>query len=611
MPPIQFKLTHPPDGLVRRITFQERPSWDTLASRIQDLYKIPIPSVAVSYLDSDGDEVTLSTEEELQDFYQSTVMQKHDGTLNLVKFTVRDLDSLHADKPLPQTPRTTSGMNYRNTFGRSATAVFEMEVDDGWQSVPNGMAGLFGSGPHAFVEVLDSDADVSQIRDKHVGDSAASSTTGSTGTLPEIIPTPSLKGKARANSDDFSSRSPDTISSTQSLVAEEAGSKHTIHINDFSTRGYSCRSTLSALVPRPPTPKVNTAVSQAHDDDPPLPDLGSTQSAPPNVANDVADLFGMLASMLASNPELSEGIRNIVRNASNGTYWATHREQVTRAAEEIRRSALVNAEELRQTATDGRRAAEEAAGRRVAEALSNVIRVISDITGVAGAAPQPTEWADDVFGPRQGPPPPFGSQHGWGRRHHRHHHHGHSWDDTVPILPPPPHPNVDGLGAEDAEVTMYGASPPVAAPDAPEAAVSAPIPAPDSSSMPVQQPEIISNARGPFPQLQLFSVPRRSHTIHAPVHRRDGLWGTFESAGPSTQLGRNDAADSLIRRLSDMGFTSANYPSLNAKIDARLSRSGEAKANEDTIVSDLVDELLELPPLRDASGPSGSGMRHD
>ena len=812
MAPIQFKLSYPPGDLVRRVTFQERPSWNILALKIQSVFDLPLPSIAVSYVDSDGDEVTLNSEDELQDFYRSCTAQNSDGTLTLVKFTIRDLDSLHADKPLPETPRTASGMNYRNTFGRSAQAVFEMEVDDGWQPIPAGAAGLFGVGPHAFVEVLDSDADISQYQTQGATDDAISSTR-STDTLPEIMATPtSIKGKGRARSEDRLSRSPDTISSTQSVIAAEAGAKHPIHvvsIHEAARKSGSRRSSTSALVPRTPTPKSKTpnppAGDQAQYDDPPLPDLDSIPAAQSNIANDVASLFATLSTILASHPELSEGIRNIVRNASNGTYWQTHREQVARAAEEIRRSAIVGVEDVRQAAEDTRRVAEEAAGRRVAEALGNVIRVISDITGAPGQAAvsqasdgerlDPTTstpvrdrragaswehyfagtgfggpglgggpWGPfggggggrsfsgpppfghfhpgppppphghgrgggpprgrpgfPPFGPPHGPhvpppppppiargpppppgprgpppppgphgppppppgphvppppphgphgmpPPPPGPPHGGpppppgppppgpppptqGYPHvsfwppHRHHppgswghadpftmppgwldHYPHdaSWEDTVPLLPPPP-------SGEDAEVTMYGASPlespeeskkalqaakdayiaekeryrrlreerkrrrmnvsgeryvhcqlglprrhgrahhrvhfsdsrdihdsPITPHDAGEPIVlpagEPALPTTPERNPPAQAPQIISNARGSFPQLELRSVPRRSHTIHGAGYRPRGSWGTFGSVADSTLEGRNAAAESIVRRLSEVSF---------------------------------------------------------
>lgn len=59
-----------------------------------------------------------------------------------------------------------------------------------------------------------------------------------------------------------------------------------------------------------------------------------------------------------------------------------------------------------------------------------------------------------------------------------------------------------------------------------------------------------------------------------------------------------------------MGFTAAQYPVLTSKINARLSGNGEAsKAREDSIVSEIVEELLQASPLRDAPRASGSGSR--
>ncbi|KAI8990462.1 hypothetical protein BD414DRAFT_483723 [Trametes punicea] len=394
MSPVQFKFTKPP---------MDRPSWNELAAKIQSLYGIPAQHVGVSYVDNDGDEVTLSSEEELQDLYQSAAMQRRDGTLNLVKVTVRDLESLRNDKPLPETPHTAPSLNYRNTFGRSAPVLFEMEVDDGWQPIPTNLAGLFagpipapGDRPHAFVEVLDSDADTSPLREQNTEENRASTFTESS--LPEITDSPTAdKGKGRARPEDLQSEA-ETMSSNQSLVAEETGLKHPIHVLNVKERSdenvagvnRSRSRSASALAPRTPTPKARTPgaapdanqhrTNDTQHDDPPLPDLEDISAPPSNIANDVANLFSTLSNILASHPELSEGIRNIVRNASNGTYWRTHHDTVVRAAEEIRRSALMGAEGMRQAAADTRRAAEEAAGRRVADALGNVIRVIADLT---------------------------------------------------------------------------------------------------------------------------------------------------------------------------------------------------------------------------------------
>ncbi|KAI0673332.1 hypothetical protein C8Q78DRAFT_1076353 [Trametes maxima] len=855
MTPVTFKFSQHPDGLVRRVTFQDKPSWNELAVKINSLYNIPVQSIGVSYVDTDGDEVTLSSEEELQDFYQSSAMPR--GNFTLVKLSVRDLDALRNDKPLPETPRTPSGLNYRNTFGRSAPVLFEMEVDDGWQPIPSGLAGLLGvsdppqgDSPHAFVETVDSDADVSLSQE--LGGNRVSTFTASS--IPEINPSPTAdKGKGRARSEDILSDTDtdtDTISSNRSVVAEESGLKHPIHVvsirrdstdNIFGSTKARSRSARSgtATAPRTPTPKAKTPPGpggNAEHDDPPLPDLEDNSTPPSNIANDVANLFGALSGVFASHPELSEGIRNIVRNASNGTYWQTHHDSVVRAAEEIRRSALMGAEEMRRVATDGRRSAEEVAGRRVADALGNVIRVIADLTGnvatdnegptVAGNQPTTSTpiaerdpssrhgpWGDSwgpgaggrgrgghsgrgrgghgpflhgphdsigswgTFGSRWGdwgdfgmrgqppsgrfppppgpppahgrpersggplpppgpPPPPAGGPpppptgmppppgfpppprppHGplgpfgvFGppgdspagppphhRRLHSHHEYlGHSplgrshgrsssgewsargpfdvrpahfgwghhippvdadWGDTVPPLPPAPRGPVN----EGVEVTMYGASP-TESPDAakkalrdakekylaekekyrrlreerkkkrmnvstdsemkdvqdspisPEKAAEPPVRPAGGPSIPLRrttvddQDQLISNGRGPFPQLELYNVPRRSHTMHGTgtAHGRGASFGANPNPAATAR-----AVDSITRRLSDMGFTSSQYPTLAAKIEGRVPRSGEVSPDrEDNIVTEIVEELVQTSPPPRQPQPSGSGTR--
>ncbi|EPT04773.1 hypothetical protein FOMPIDRAFT_1112551, partial [Fomitopsis schrenkii] len=68
-PHTQIKLTRPSSGLTRKVAFNTRPAWEELAARVQTLYEIPSEHVAVSYIDNEGDEVTMNTETELQDFY--------------------------------------------------------------------------------------------------------------------------------------------------------------------------------------------------------------------------------------------------------------------------------------------------------------------------------------------------------------------------------------------------------------------------------------------------------------------------------------------------------------------------------------------------------------
>ena len=68
MGPIHLKLSMS-DGLTRRISFPNWPSWTELATR----FMLSVVFLGVSYVDLDGHEVTLSSQGELCDFYNSNV----------------------------------------------------------------------------------------------------------------------------------------------------------------------------------------------------------------------------------------------------------------------------------------------------------------------------------------------------------------------------------------------------------------------------------------------------------------------------------------------------------------------------------------------------------
>ena len=58
-----------------------------------------------------------------------------------------------------------------------------------------------------------------------------------------------------------------------------------------------------------------------------------------------------------------------------------------------------------------------------------------------------------------------------------------------------------------------------------------------------------------------------------------------------------------------MGFTPTKYPVLTSKVEARVPRHGEvSKEREDSIVTEIVEELLQTSPSREPQA-SGSGTR--
>ena len=127
-----FKFTKPPDGLTRRVMFYKQPTWDELADKLQNLYSIPKDNVGVSYVDADGDEVTLSSQDELQDFYQLNLQAvrgfgQSGDAMKAVRFTVHDLSIVrdsNSDKPLPRTPSTGSNLNNNTTMSTQIKNIY-------------------------------------------------------------------------------------------------------------------------------------------------------------------------------------------------------------------------------------------------------------------------------------------------------------------------------------------------------------------------------------------------------------------------------------------------------------------------------------------------------
>ncbi|THH02553.1 hypothetical protein EW026_g272 [Hermanssonia centrifuga] len=408
-----FKFSMPPDGATRRVMFQTTPSWNELAAKIESLYDIPVRTLAVAYIDSDGDEVTLSSEEELQDYYKFNAPSTPPGALagndalKAIRFTVRNLSAARdseADKPLPQTPLSS---NHRNTFGTNGFNGMVFDNDDDWQriqrfAIPHDVFVPYSAesddAPHAFVELLESDVSgTKELTDKDTASTISDS---------DYDALKVDKGKGKENVETI----PDDDVSRVSVVEERSPDKHPVHVRltsqasteDIFGAHKSSEVPLSIPEETDSTPMALDGADNSNNaPDPPLPefdDIPATTPAP-SLANDVAGLFNTFSSIFASHPELSESLQNIARNASSGAYWAAHRAAIERAAQEVRHSAAQAAgeaqrgaeqgvEELRRATEEAHRAAEEAAGRRVTEAIGNVLRTIGQYTGFAGPEAQ-------------------------------------------------------------------------------------------------------------------------------------------------------------------------------------------------------------------------------
>lgn len=118
---------------------------------------------------------------------------------------------------------------------------------------------------------------------------------------------------------------------------------------------------------------------------------------------------------------------------------------------------------------------------------------------------------------------------------------------------------------------------------------------------PAPAAQVISNARGPYPQIEMVSVPRRHNTYSGPSTRRN-------FSGPEGVEVRS--MQRVTRRLADMGFTENAYPSLPSKIKTQIPTGGIInKDSEDDIVTTLLEELLSMSPMPPAT--SGSGLKRD
>ncbi|KAH9982825.1 hypothetical protein BGW80DRAFT_1265151 [Lactifluus volemus] len=410
MVPVHFKLSMS-DGLTRRISFPTRPSWNELATRIQALCNIPLGRLGVSYFDSDGDEITLSSDEEWRDFYDSSPDNAVQGN-QLLKFRVVELGSLRSAANLPNLtipPQSSS----RNTFGRPTPLVFE--VDHDWEGLPLGNLFIPSSldhdldSPHAFVEVLDDDVERENDFASNTGSSLAEEKS---------------KGKAR----DLHAFVQDDLSSSASVIADETPTKPPIHVQvhglrpmgsgTFGSPPAASTPARESVTPTPAAPPISPSENREEKDmpgsfpDPPTPVSGSID---PNVSltNDLASLLDSVNSMFQEHPEVGQHLRLLFRNVGNGSYWNAQRDSMTRVAQDIQRVARQThaavATGAQEIARDVRQRAQQEAARRVTESVGNILRVFgpdapqASNTDPSGATQMPTHHQM----PPPGPPGTF------------------------------------------------------------------------------------------------------------------------------------------------------------------------------------------------------------
>ncbi|KAF8516698.1 hypothetical protein BU17DRAFT_50673, partial [Hysterangium stoloniferum] len=388
---MQFKLIQKdPDSLARLVTFHDAPTWEVLSNRIEELYGIPARRVGVAYMDRQvkdrRDEITISTNQELQEYY-TTIPPV---STHAIKFTVRILG-------VPR-PRSTA---------TAKVPLFDM-ADEEWQRVPLSVFTPTGYplphddavNPHrsstAYVETVEDEVEAR-------GDDQPSSSESE----PEQLHGDEGFFNVEGDEDKHSKHDVDSVASSYSAASSVVSvlnnnlpDKQPVHVYDFD--GDRRKPAVSERPEDPATPIIVYHHSPAPVEDlsaenPPLTSTFGTAPAPaptpaPSLTNDVATLLTALTDAFNTHSELSEGLRNIVHNASQGVYWNN--------AQEMRDTLINDALDARDTVmrevaqardsvmNDAARTVEgvasqahDEAGRRVAEALGGIFRALGSAIG--------------------------------------------------------------------------------------------------------------------------------------------------------------------------------------------------------------------------------------
>jgi hypothetical protein len=136
--------------------------------------------------------------------------------------------------------------------------------------------------------------------------------------------------------------------------------------------------------------------------------------------------------------------------------------------------------------------------------------------------------------------------------------------------------------------------------------------------------QIVSNARGPYPQLEMVSVPtKRNRELGEPSGRRNRPGQADDNRAEAGAIHR------ITKRLADvssfetfisycadmqsqMGFVTKAYPTILTRIKAQIPANGHInKDMEDDIVTVMLEELLSMSPEPPVASGSGSALKKD
>ena len=223
-----------PGGETRVISFPSQPSWLDVQAKVASYFNIPQSAVAVSYEDSDGDVVTMSSQEELQDYFHSCYKIGQTGKLTVVDRS-NSPRSVHKGKSTFVEDVADEVEEGIPTMGPT---MFIEVGDGGWQRLPR-IPEIFeiqeeddhvNSNDHAFVEVVDSDGETPKKDDKEESPERTSNN--------DIAARQDRhKGKEKASLLSEATRS----TSSASVINDNFPTKPSIHVYDVSNHGRSPR----------------------------------------------------------------------------------------------------------------------------------------------------------------------------------------------------------------------------------------------------------------------------------------------------------------------------------------------------------------------------------
>ncbi|GAA5850927.1 hypothetical protein JCM8547_009133 [Rhodosporidiobolus lusitaniae] len=121
MATVDVKLTHKDETRLLSLPATQAPSWTDLASQVQQRFALDSPPTALTYVDEDGDEITVSSEAELAELFSASV-----GETSLSFSLVLEQDKQKDDKPARSPEMVALLDNVREALKKDLTLVDDL-----------------------------------------------------------------------------------------------------------------------------------------------------------------------------------------------------------------------------------------------------------------------------------------------------------------------------------------------------------------------------------------------------------------------------------------------------------------------------------------------------